>query len=166
MNKNLNKDVYTLMYKDKIVGELCYDYVYQKFSFTFNEDYDDLPPYPLVRWGESMKDKVVSEQAILDWLEDRVIMKCRPEVKEILEWLKLYEYDVWDIARRNSGMSVDDFFWLTKDTTLDYKTFNTRYCRKNGIDPVLLPPFPIMKYPTYFERLEIMKGKEWKEEYI
>lgn len=160
------KDKYTMMYKNKIVGTLAYDYINHKFSFDFNKDYDDTPPYPLVRWGESIKDKQVEEKDIIDWLTDRVIQECRPEVKDILKKLNLYDYDVWDIVRRNLGMSGDDYFWITKDTSLDYKTFNTRYIFYNDIVPKLKPPFPMMKYPKYFEIQNIKKGEPWVEEYI
>lgn len=160
------KDEYTMMYKNKVVGILAYDYVNHKFSFEFKKEYNDTPPYPLVRWGECMSNKIVVEKDIIDWLSDRVIQECRPEVKDILSKLNLYEYDIWDIARRNYGMSGDDYFWLNKDTSLDYRTFNTRYCFYNDITPTKVPPFLIMKYPKYFEIQAIKNGKEWIEEWI
>lgn len=155
-----------MMYKDKIVGILAYDYINQKFSFEFDKGYDDTPPYPLVRWGESMTGKKVEEKDIIDWLSDRVIQECRPEVKDILKKLNLYDYDVWDIVRRNYGMSGDDYFWITKDISLDYKTFNTRYCFYNDIKPTIAPPFNMIKYPKYFEIQNIKNGNEWTEEWI
>ncbi|HBG5350128.1 TPA: hypothetical protein KQG32_003069 [Clostridioides difficile] len=158
-----NNDLYFLKYKNDTAGILIYNIINDKFSFKKNKNYKGMNPFPITNIFKNL-DSDKWDEFIRIWIEERVIQECRPEVSSILKEFKLGYYDVWDICRSNLAMSVEDFFWITKDNTLRYEDFNIRYCTLNNITPVYKPPFPIVRYPSYFEREKIKSGEPWKYE--
>lgn len=144
-------DKYYLMCKDKLTGILSYDFSKDKFSFEEDSEYKGMHPFPAIKFGE-VKDKSNPwDELIKDWVDDRVIQENRPDCRDVLEYFNLSYYNKWDICRKNSGMSIDDYFWLTKDLSIDYEDINIRYCAINCIKPKYLAPFPIIKYPSLID---------------
>ncbi|HBG2133577.1 TPA: hypothetical protein KPJ62_003947 [Clostridioides difficile] len=146
-------DSYFLKYKNETTGTIIYNFIKDKFIFKPNKNYKGIEPFPITRLKniEDITDDMWDE-FIRIWISERTIQECRPEVNSILKELKLNHYNEWDICRKNLAMSIEDYFWITKDNSLDYKDFNIRYCALNGKEPKYKAPFPIEKYPNYLEK--------------
>lgn len=125
-------ETYTLMFKDKIIGELKCDGV--NFSFKLNEAIVDtkyLPPilYPYdaldINYKPTSKD-------IKSWVEDRVVPEHRQGIEDILDKLGLNIYNAWKICKLSKAVSTDDYWWLASDGD-KYEDIHPRYFIDNSL---------------------------------
>lgn len=159
MNGNGMIDSYYLKYKDSETGILEYDILNDKYSFVANNEYDGMPPFPIIMINREIDD-IQWDFVIRNWIDDRVIQENRPEVKEILKYLNLCYYDKWDICRRNLARSVEDHFWITKDNNIDYRNVSFRYSLLEGSDSEYQAPFSMISYPSPVVRVAKKLGLE------
>lgn len=52
------------------------------------------------------------EEALMAFLEDRLVPETRQNIREILHEMGLLYYDPIGIIRYNHGLQVDDTFWI------------------------------------------------------
>ena len=101
---------FTLMFKDIEVGIIEFDEEKDKFSFTLNENIDNLKYLPpiLYDYTNFSLDYKPQHENVLWWVEDRVILPNRDAVEHILDLMGLPCYDAWEICKVNKGM-----YWKT-----------------------------------------------------
>ncbi|WP_434799308.1 hypothetical protein [Terrisporobacter vanillatitrophus] len=124
---------FTLMCKDVEVGIIEYDTKKEKFSFTLNENIDNikyLPPILYDYTNLSLNYKPEHEN-VLWWVEDRVMPPDRDAVDHILDLMGIPCYDAWEICKANKGMSLEDYWWL-RESDEKYEECHIRYLIESG----------------------------------
>lgn len=124
---------FTLMCKDVEVGIIEYDTEKEKFSFTLNENIDNikyLPPI-LYDYTNLSLDYKPEHENVLWWVEDRVMPPDRDAVDHILDLMGIPCYDAWEICKANKGMSLEDYWWL-RESDEKYEECHIRYLIESG----------------------------------
>lgn len=124
---------FTLMCKDVEVGIIEYDTKKEKFSFTLNENIDNikyLPPI-LYDYTNLSLDYKPEHENVLWWVEDRVMPPDRDAVDHILDLMGIPCYDAWEICKANKGMSLEDYWWL-RESDEKYEECHIRYLIESG----------------------------------
>lgn len=124
---------FTLMFKDIEVGIIKYDNEKEEFSFTLNENIDNLKYLPpiLYDYTNLSLDYKPQHENVLWWIEDRVMPPNRDAVDHILDLMGLPCYDAWEICKANKGMSLEDYWWL-REKDEKYEDCHIRYLIESG----------------------------------
>jgi len=72
---------------------------------------------PLYLYGDPKLDIIEPDFGWLEkFLQARTFPRNRDNCADILAWLGLEKYDIWEINRKTKGISTDDPFWLRFET--------------------------------------------------
>jgi len=103
--------IFDVMFEDKPVVAVQAD-LKNKIA-TFERLTSNLNALPFYLYGDPKLDIIEPD---FEWLERfikaRTFPRNRDNCADILEWLGLEKYDIWEINRKTKGITTDDPFWL------------------------------------------------------
>jgi len=80
---------------------------------TFEKLTDNPNSLPLYLYGDPKLDIIEPDFTWLEkFIKARTFPRNRDNCADILAWLGLEKYDIWEINRKTKGISTDDPFWL------------------------------------------------------
>jgi hypothetical protein len=84
---------------------------------TFIRLTDNPNALPLYLYGDPKLNVIEPDFVWLEkFLTARTFPRNRDNCADILAWLGLEKYDVWEINRKTQGITTDDPFWLRFET--------------------------------------------------
>ena len=95
---------FDVMWKNEMVGRI----EIVEGVLVKNENYAD-------EWYKNYWAKMTNAPNILMSLSNRCFDRARPDKAELLKYLGLEEYNVYDIIRRTHGTILGDFTWFRFD---------------------------------------------------
>lgn len=114
---------YNFYKKDKVIGILEYDT--ESKNFYFKKLSKDIKDYPTPFFFRRSFDKPVPSNVLYNYLEERVIDKNNVRVNDILDYMGLVKWDLYEILKFTLGRTDRDSFWI--DFSNELKEGNIKY---------------------------------------
>lgn len=122
---------YLLKCRDITLGILTYNEVTDKFSFEARNKEENYRLYPVPFYGfEPLGtlnlDKIVTDEDIRFFLEDRTYPRNRQGLSEILRELNMQNWNLADFCYKTRMINIMDYYWLAFNENELAKDFLTR----------------------------------------
>ncbi|SDP38569.1 hypothetical protein [Clostridium gasigenes] len=111
---------YILKAKDVTLGIITYNEIEDRFSFGAINKKDNYRLYPvrfygLEPLGTLNLDKIVTDDDIRCFLEDRTYPRNRQGLSEILRELNMQEWNLVDFCDKTRMINLMDYYWLARN---------------------------------------------------
>ncbi|MBU3089439.1 hypothetical protein KPL42_13155 [Clostridium gasigenes] len=111
---------YLLKAKDVTLGIITYNEIEDRFSFEAINKKDNYRLYPvrfygLEPLGTLNLDKIVTDDDIRCFLEDRTYPRNRQGLSEILRELNMQEWNLVDFCDKTRMINLMDYYWLARN---------------------------------------------------
>lgn len=104
---------YNFLKYNKVIGILHYDTETKQFSFSklskLKQD------YPVAFFFNTPFDEEVDLDVLYNYLEERVCDKHNQRINDLLDYMDLVEWDLYEILKFNMGRTMSDMFWIDFD---------------------------------------------------
>ncbi|MBB6714399.1 hypothetical protein [Clostridium gasigenes] len=111
---------YLLKAKDVTLGIITYNEIEDRFSFEAINKKDNYRLYPVRFYGLGPLgtlnlDKIVTDDDIRCFLEDRTYPRNRQGLSEILRELNMQEWNLVDFCDKTRMINLMDYYWLARN---------------------------------------------------
>lgn len=108
---------YLLKFRDVTLGTITYNELNDKFSFEAINKEENYKLYPILFYGlEQLRtlnlDKIVTDDDIRYFFEDRIYPRNRQGLSEILRKLNMQEWNLVDFCDKTRMINSMDYYWL------------------------------------------------------